>query len=69
MIKTKIITKISKSFSFDEHIYEKVNCRGNCHTVSESINKCNKRRRAHCYSEYSKGTGILQLGYTFSMRN
>lgn len=39
MIKTNILTKISKSFSWDEHIYENVNCLENTHTVPESINK------------------------------
>lgn len=39
IIQTKISTNISKSFSSDEHIYEKVNCPGNIHTVPETTNK------------------------------
>lgn len=39
MIKNKMLTKISKSFSSDEHIFEKVNCLKNIHTVPEATNK------------------------------
>lgn len=39
MIKTKILTKIPKTFSSGEHIHGKVNCLENIHIVPETINQ------------------------------
>lgn len=46
MIKNKMLTKISKSFSSDEHIFEKANWKIFTPSLKQPINKYNKEKKS-----------------------